>query len=88
MTRHLLRDLVRYAPGQLVPIVLATLSMVIFTRLATPEAYGTFILVSALATTVSSPFGQWLMQGVLRFTRALPAMAGKRSSCSPFPSWR
>jgi O-antigen/teichoic acid export membrane protein len=67
MTRRLLRDLVRYAPGQLVPIVLATVSMAIFTRLATPEAFGTFILVSALATTVSSPFGQWLMQGVLRF---------------------
>ncbi|HEY2593800.1 MAG TPA: lipopolysaccharide biosynthesis protein [Chloroflexota bacterium] len=67
MSLRLWRDLVRYAPGQFVPIVVATLSMAIFTRLATPEAFGTFVLVSALATTVSAPFGQWLMQGVLRF---------------------
>jgi O-antigen/teichoic acid export membrane protein len=67
VTLRLLRDLVRYAPGQFAPIVMATLSVAIFTRLATPEAYGIFILVNALATTVSSPIGQWLMQGVLRF---------------------
>jgi O-antigen/teichoic acid export membrane protein len=67
MSLRLWRDLVRYAPGQFVPIVVATLSMAIFTRLATPDAYGTFVLVTALATTVSQPFGQWLMQGVLRF---------------------
>lgn len=67
MTPRLLRDLLRYVPGQVVPILVATLSTAIFTRLASPEAYGTFVLVSALATTISSPFGQWLMQGVLRF---------------------
>jgi O-antigen/teichoic acid export membrane protein len=67
MSLRLWRDLVRYAPGHFVPILAATLSIAIFTRLATPEAYGTFVLVTALATTVSAPFGQWLMQGVLRF---------------------
>src|SRR5215471_8955562 len=67
MSLRLWRDLLRYAPGQFVPILAATLSMAIFTRLATPEAFGTFVLVTALSTTVSSPFGQWLMQGVLRF---------------------
>jgi O-antigen/teichoic acid export membrane protein len=67
MSLRLWRDLVRYAPGQFVPIVVATLSMAVFTRLATPEAFGTYVLINALAITVSSPFGQWLMTGVLRF---------------------
>jgi O-antigen/teichoic acid export membrane protein len=67
MTARLLRDLIRYSPGQIVPIVAATLSTAIFTRLVQPHEYGTFVLVLALVTTVSSPFGQWLMQGVLRY---------------------
>jgi O-antigen/teichoic acid export membrane protein len=67
MMPRLLRDLIRYAPGQIVPIVVATLSTAIFTRLVLPHEYGTFVLVLAVVTTVSSPFGQWLMQGVLRY---------------------
>ncbi len=57
----------RYAPGQFAPILIATLSVAIFTRIASPAAYGTYVLVTALSMTISSPFGQWLMQGMLRF---------------------
>jgi O-antigen/teichoic acid export membrane protein len=67
VTLRLLRDLVRYAPGQFAPILIATLSVAIFTRLADPAAYGTFVLVTALSMTISLPFSQWLMQGMLRF---------------------
>jgi len=67
VTLRLLRDLVRYAPGQFAPILIATLSVAIFTRIASPAAYGSFVLVTALSMTISSPFGQWLMQGMLRF---------------------
>jgi O-antigen/teichoic acid export membrane protein len=67
VTLRLLRDLVRYAPGQFAPILIATLSVAIFTRIASPAAYGSFVLVSALSMTLSQPFAQWLMQGMLRF---------------------
>ena len=67
MKRRLSHDVARYVPGLVIPIGVATLSTIVFARIATPDELGRFLLVSALATSIGTPCGQWLEQAVLRF---------------------
>ncbi|MDQ6672248.1 MAG: lipopolysaccharide biosynthesis protein [Chloroflexota bacterium] len=70
MSRRLFRDITKYAPGLVLSIVLGAGSTAIFARLASPEDLGTYLLLFALATSVSAPLGLWLAQAALRL---LPA---------------
>jgi O-antigen/teichoic acid export membrane protein len=74
MGRRLFSDVARYAPGLGMSIVLGTASTVIFTRLASPEEMGSYLLTSALATSASTPLGFGVSQAVLRL---LPAYVNK-----------
>jgi O-antigen/teichoic acid export membrane protein len=66
MNLRLLRDLSKYAPGLLGSVVLGTASTAIFARLASAEDLGAYLLLFALATSVSAPLGLWLAQAALR----------------------
>jgi O-antigen/teichoic acid export membrane protein len=65
--RRLSHDIARYAPGLIIPIGVATLSTVVFARIASPRELGEFLVITAAAGSVSTLCGQWLNQSVLRF---------------------
>lgn len=66
MSRQLSGDFLRYLPSLVIPIGAGTAVMVIFSRLASPDELGTFLLVQALVNSVGYVGGYWLYQAVWR----------------------
>ncbi|KYG30876.1 lipopolysaccharide biosynthesis protein [Alkalihalobacillus trypoxylicola] len=50
-----------------VPALVSFISIAVFTRLLTPEQYGIYVLVFAVAAMLNSIVFEWLKQGLLRF---------------------
>jgi O-antigen/teichoic acid export membrane protein len=63
----LLKQIVRYAPGSVVPAALAVVWAVLFTRLFSAGEYGRYALALSIASLVAGLLSQWLYQGVTRF---------------------
>lgn len=59
-----------YMLGRYGASAITLIALSLYTRLATPQEYGVFALVMALATTLYSGFGQWLRHILLRFSHA------------------
>jgi O-antigen/teichoic acid export membrane protein len=64
--RALGRDLVRYLPAQVIPAVIAFVTIPIVTRLLEPSAYGDYRLVLATVGAFGAA-GSWLASSVYRF---------------------
>lgn len=65
--KKLIKSILIYAPGSMIPAVVALISTTIFTRLFTTEEYGRYSIVLSVATFVIILFSQWLQQSVNRF---------------------
>lgn len=59
-----------YMLGRYGASAITLIALSLYTRLATPQEYGVFALVMALATALYSGFGQWLRHILLRFSNA------------------
>lgn len=57
-----------YMVGRVLPALINLSSTAIFTRLASPEAYSTYVISYASAQIGSALFFQWLRQSLLRFS--------------------
>jgi O-antigen/teichoic acid export membrane protein len=64
--RALGRDLVRYLPAQVIPAVIAFITIPIVTRLFEPAAYGDYRLVLATVAAFGAT-GSWLAASIYRF---------------------
>lgn len=58
--------------GRIIPAAVNLASTAIFTRLAAPESYSTYVLAYATAQIGSALLFQWLRQGLLRFSSSAP----------------
>lgn len=63
----LVRHTLIYFLGKVAPAIITMLSMVIFTRLATPEQYGTYSLITVIVGLSNILIFQWLRSSLLRF---------------------
>jgi O-antigen/teichoic acid export membrane protein len=66
MIKTFLKDLIQYAPAQVVPGVIAFITIPILTRLFLPEDYGKYILVIATVNILVTMVG-WLPTSTIRF---------------------
>lgn len=61
------RQIVQYAPGVLLPALVAIVSAVVFTRVFDAGRYGRFSLAMSVASVTILLLSQWLQQGIARF---------------------
>ncbi|VBB09401.1 polysaccharide biosynthesis protein [Lucifera butyrica] len=64
---NLIRQIVTYIPGSLLPALLALLSTVIFTRIFNVMEYGEYSLVLSTVTFIVALAAQWISQSVNRY---------------------
>ena len=65
--RSLIKDSLLYVPSKAVPAVMGFASVVMFTRLLSPEEYGWYVLTITTVAIVSLIGFGWLNQSALRF---------------------
>jgi O-antigen/teichoic acid export membrane protein len=65
--RSLLKRIVIYVPGSIVPAMLTLATSVIFTRIFDPVAYGKYSLFLVYAAPIELLFIQWLNQSIGKF---------------------
>ena len=63
----LLRHILGYGPANIVPAVVSFLSIYVFTRLISPEAYGAYALAISVSLLCQAVFFYWLQVGATRF---------------------
>lgn len=56
-----------YIPGLIIPALINFLSLVLYTRILTADAYGRYAILLAAVVTVKMVLFEWLRLGVLRF---------------------
>src|SRR4030042_6310589 len=61
------RDTIVYVPGVLVPGIITTLSIIIFTRLFDPTQYGIYAIVVSTLTLISLVISTWIKQAIIRY---------------------
>jgi O-antigen/teichoic acid export membrane protein len=66
MFEAVFKDMLKYLPAMVVPAIVGFLSIPIFTRLFSPQAYGNYSIVMATVMVMSTILG-WLPMGVIRF---------------------
>ena len=62
-----LSDLLKYIPSAIIPGILGLTSVVVFTRIFSPEDYGIYILINTTVLFLQMLFFGWLNQSVLRY---------------------
>ncbi len=67
MSKEVLKDMFKYFPSQIIPMILGFISIPIFTRLFSPENYGTYILVVSAVSILTNITTGWLSMSVIRF---------------------
>lgn len=67
MSKEVLKDMFKYFPSQIIPMILGFLSVPIFTRLFNPEDYGTYVLVVSTVSLLINITTGWLSMSVIRF---------------------
>ncbi|MBV9325365.1 MAG: lipopolysaccharide biosynthesis protein [Chloroflexi bacterium] len=70
MNLRLLHDLLKYSPGLALPILFSAGSMAIFARLASPTELGTYLLIFATTSSLSTPISLVLTQPIVRLVPA------------------
>jgi O-antigen/teichoic acid export membrane protein len=63
----MLREMVRYTPGALLPAVVTLAATATYTRLLSEDQYGRYALAIAAAIMLSAVASQWLRQSITRF---------------------
>ncbi|GEK57698.1 hypothetical protein CHL76_01205 [Marinococcus halophilus] len=63
----LIKHSIIYFIGKLIPAILSVLGVVIYTRLASPDSYGLFSLITVIVSLVNILFFQWLRSSFLKF---------------------
>jgi len=63
----ILRRVITYLPGSIVPAALTLVTSMVFTRIFDPAAYGTYSLVLVVANPVRLVFTTWLTQSSAKF---------------------
>lgn len=66
----LIKQVLVYSPGVLVPALTQLLALTVFTRLVDPDAYGRFVLVVSTAHLVEVFTMSWIRIGQMRFYEA------------------
>lgn len=56
-----------YFIGKILPAIISIVSLMIYTRLVSPEIYGTFSLVITIAGLINILFFQWIRSSLIRF---------------------
>jgi O-antigen/teichoic acid export membrane protein len=67
MLKVLAKDMAKYLPVRIVPVVLALFTLPIITRLFSPEDYGSYALVMAVVPILSVVAIGWLTSSIIRF---------------------
>lgn len=66
-TASMLRQLLRYVPGSLLPAAVSVVSAAIFTRTFQANEYGQYVLVTSVTSLLAVVLSQWLQQSTNRF---------------------
>jgi O-antigen/teichoic acid export membrane protein len=66
MVKKLIKDMLKYIPAQIVPVIVGIVSISIITRLFPPGDYGNYVLVMATVGVLSTLTG-WLSMSIIRF---------------------
>lgn len=67
MMRELIKDLVKYIPAYLVPVIIGFVTIAVVSRLFPPEDYGMYVLVTATISILCVIATTWLMGSTVRF---------------------
>jgi O-antigen/teichoic acid export membrane protein len=67
LTRHTVRDLIRYIPAVVIPFVLGLVAVALYTRLLSPSEYGFYTLIFSTALFVETLAFSWMNQSILRY---------------------
>lgn len=67
MSKEVFKDMFKYFPSQAIPMILGFVSIPIFTRLFSPENYGTYVLVVSTVSILINITTGWLSMSVIRF---------------------
>jgi O-antigen/teichoic acid export membrane protein len=74
----LLRRVITYTPGSLVPAALTLVTSMVFTRVFDPTEFGTYSLFLVVATPVKLMFTTWLTQSIGKFIPQEQSSEGRR----------
>jgi len=74
----LLRRVITYTPGSLVPAALALVTSMIFTRIFDPVEFGTYSLFLVVASPVKFVFTTWLTQSIGKFIPQEQTVEGRQ----------
>jgi O-antigen/teichoic acid export membrane protein len=61
------RDVLNYFPADFIPAVITVLSVIIFTRIFDPSAYGIYAIAIAATSIIATLLVAWIQQSILRF---------------------
>jgi len=67
MIKDLFKDITKYLPSYIVPVVVSFFSVPIITRLFAPDVYGTYSLVMATITVLIGITSAWITTSLVRF---------------------
>jgi O-antigen/teichoic acid export membrane protein len=67
LTRHTVRDLIRYIPAAVIPFILGFIAVALYTRLLSPSEYGFYTLVFSTALFIETLAFSWMNQSILRY---------------------
>jgi O-antigen/teichoic acid export membrane protein len=76
----LLRRILTYAPGSLVPAALGLVTSMVFTRIFSPAAFGKYSLFLFVASPVTIVFTSWLKLSIGKFLPAEHTAEGRRQT--------
>lgn len=76
--RPLLRRVITYTPGSVIPAALTLVTSMIFTRVFDPLEFGTYSLFLVVATPVRLVFTTWLTQSIGKFIPQEQSFEGRR----------
>ncbi|MGA1825979.1 MAG: lipopolysaccharide biosynthesis protein [bacterium] len=80
--RHFILDTLRYLPAKLIPAATAFISVFIFTRMFTPEAYGIYSLVISIVVPSVIVLTEWIAQPTGRFFSEYERRGDLQTYCS------
>ena len=67
MIREFIKDLIKYLPAQIVPAIMGLITIIVVTRLFSPEDYGNYVLVISTVAVLSTIAVAWLTNSTGRF---------------------
>lgn len=63
----IIKQVIRYIPGTLIPALLTLLSTIVFTKILTTSEYGIYMLGLSAINILTSVFAEWLKQSIARY---------------------